>query len=91
MIYQKKYINVEKLLRYMEENMEDKLEKLEERVNVLADKLREQYAINSKLIELIKEIGDSEFHDYVSENQSLNNSVNKLNEMNYKFEKPILF
>ncbi len=69
--------------------MEDRLKELEERVNVLADKLREQCAINSKLIELIKEIGNSEFHDFAMEYEGLNNSINKLNEMNYRFSTPV--
>lgn len=58
--------------------MENRLKELEERINVLDDKLIKQYEINSKLIEFLKEIGDME-------NLSVYNSVNKLKELNYKF------
>lgn len=69
--------------------MKDKLKELEEKVNVLADKLREQYEINLNLIELIKTIGNSEFHVFRPDNERLNNSINKLNEMNSKFSNPL--
>lgn len=68
--------------------MKERLEELEEKVNLLADKLREQSEINSKLIGLIKEIGHSEFFEH-QEDEVLNNCINKLNEMNSKFSNPL--
>lgn len=67
-------------------NMAEKLKELEYNVHVLADKLREQYAINSKLIKLIEGIGNFAYSEYANEKDGLNNSVDTLNDMNKKFE-----
>lgn len=69
--------------------MTDKLKELEYKVFELANKLSEQYIINLKLIKLIETIGNSEFIGYSIESESLNNSINNLNDMNSKFSAPI--
>jgi nitrate reductase assembly molybdenum cofactor insertion protein NarJ len=65
--------------------MADKLKELEDNVHLLAEKLREQHAIYSKLIELIKEIGNSEYNEYNYDKERLNNSIITLNNMNNRF------
>ncbi len=71
--------------------MEKRLRELEEIVNVLAGKLREQYVINSRLIEKIQEIGNSEYHDFAMNMEALDNSINRLEEMNERFGIPVQF